>query len=154
MPRSLLALDRLPAGVTGARLTHYRIDETHSNSFTVWKKLGSPVAPDEAQDAQLARAGRLAQWRSRRACPSGTAPRPCNSPCRARGFPCSSSSGWLAPAGRRRAGHSSPASRSRNPPKLARRQIAHPALDLRGTLLLAKAVGGRLGRTAGRAAPD
>jgi xylan 1,4-beta-xylosidase len=56
-----LALDRLPAGVTGARLTHYRIDETHSNSFTVWKKLGSPVAPDEAQYAQLARAGQLAQ---------------------------------------------------------------------------------------------
>jgi xylan 1,4-beta-xylosidase len=56
-----LALDHLPADATSARLTHYRIDETHSNSFTVWKKLGSPVSPNEAQYSQMAKAGLLAQ---------------------------------------------------------------------------------------------
>ncbi len=44
-----------------ARLTHYRIDETHSNTFALWKSLGSPQQPDAAQRAQLERAGQLAQ---------------------------------------------------------------------------------------------
>ena len=56
-----LALQHLPAGVTSAKLTHYRIDETHSNSFTVWKKFGSPSSPNPAQYVQMEKAGQLAQ---------------------------------------------------------------------------------------------
>jgi xylan 1,4-beta-xylosidase len=56
-----LALDHLPANVASARLTHYRIDETHSNSFTVWKKLGSPVSPNGEQYDRMAKAGQLTQ---------------------------------------------------------------------------------------------
>jgi xylan 1,4-beta-xylosidase len=40
-------------------LQHYRIDETHSNSYTVWKKLGSPQSPTAEQYAQLKEAGQL-----------------------------------------------------------------------------------------------
>jgi len=42
-----------------ASLTHYRIDETHSNSYAEWKRLGSPIAPNDAQYAQLEKAGKL-----------------------------------------------------------------------------------------------
>jgi xylan 1,4-beta-xylosidase len=42
-----------------ARLTHYRIDATHSNAFTVWQNLGSPATPTPAQYAQLRSAGQL-----------------------------------------------------------------------------------------------
>ncbi|HEY9155931.1 MAG TPA: beta-xylosidase, partial [Opitutaceae bacterium] len=38
-----LATSGLPAGVSSAKLTHYRIDETHSNAFTAWKKMGAPA---------------------------------------------------------------------------------------------------------------
>lgn len=50
-------------GLTGsaARLTHYRIDETHSNTFALWKSLGSPQQPDAAQRVQLEAAGQLAK---------------------------------------------------------------------------------------------
>jgi xylan 1,4-beta-xylosidase len=40
-------------------LTHYRIDQEHSNSFTAWKKMGSPQAPSAAQIAELEKAGQL-----------------------------------------------------------------------------------------------
>jgi xylan 1,4-beta-xylosidase len=54
-----LALDHLPIAAHNAKLTHYRIDETHSNSFTEWKQLGAPTAPNEAQYAQMEKAGQL-----------------------------------------------------------------------------------------------
>jgi xylan 1,4-beta-xylosidase len=44
-----------------ARLQHYRIDENHSNSFAAWKRMGSPIAPNEEQYAQLEAAGKLAR---------------------------------------------------------------------------------------------
>jgi xylan 1,4-beta-xylosidase len=44
-----------------ARLQHYRIDETHSNAFAAWKRMGSPIAPNEAQYAELEAAGQLAR---------------------------------------------------------------------------------------------
>jgi xylan 1,4-beta-xylosidase len=56
-----LSLDHLPAAAKGARLTHYRIDASHSNAFGLWKQLGSPTAPTEAQYAQLEQAGQLTQ---------------------------------------------------------------------------------------------
>ena len=40
-------------------LLHYRIDQEHSNSFTAWKKMGSPQQPTPAQVEQLERAGAL-----------------------------------------------------------------------------------------------
>jgi xylan 1,4-beta-xylosidase len=42
-----------------ARLTHYRIDEEHSNAFAAWKRLGSPQAPTPGQYVQLEKAGQL-----------------------------------------------------------------------------------------------
>src|SRR5687768_11667712 len=42
-----------------ARLTHYRIDSAHSNSYEVWKKMGSPQQPTQAQIATLENAGQL-----------------------------------------------------------------------------------------------
>jgi xylan 1,4-beta-xylosidase len=41
-------------------LTHYRIDQGHSNSYEAWKKMGSPQPPSTAQYAELERASRLA----------------------------------------------------------------------------------------------
>jgi xylan 1,4-beta-xylosidase len=40
-------------------LTHYRIDSEHSNSYEVWKKMGSPQNPTAAQITQLEKAGQL-----------------------------------------------------------------------------------------------
>jgi len=41
-------------------LKHYRIDDQHSNSYEVWKKMGSPVSPTAVQIKQLEKAGQLA----------------------------------------------------------------------------------------------
>jgi xylan 1,4-beta-xylosidase len=49
----------IPPGVKKVLLEHYRIDETHSNAFTAWKKMGSPQAPTSEQYAQLKAAGQL-----------------------------------------------------------------------------------------------
>ena len=43
----------LPKGVSRVQLTHYRIDDTHSNAYTVWKAMGSPQNPSPAQIAEL-----------------------------------------------------------------------------------------------------
>ncbi|MBS1810744.1 MAG: beta-xylosidase [Acidobacteria bacterium] len=50
-------IDGLPKG--RPLLHHYRIDAEHSNSYEVWKKLGSPQQPTPAQYKQLERAGQL-----------------------------------------------------------------------------------------------
>src|SRR5260370_18478654 len=49
----------IPSGVKKVLLQHYRIDDTHSNSYTVWKKMGSPQSPTAEQYAQLKDAGQL-----------------------------------------------------------------------------------------------
>jgi xylan 1,4-beta-xylosidase len=49
----------IPAGVKIVLLEHYRIDDTHSNSYTVWKAMGSPQAPTAEQYARLKEAGQL-----------------------------------------------------------------------------------------------
>jgi xylan 1,4-beta-xylosidase len=54
-----LTVSGLPSGLGDARLTHYRIDDRHSNAYAAWKRLGSPIAPNEDQYAQLEQAGRL-----------------------------------------------------------------------------------------------
>lgn len=52
-----LTLDGLPAD---ARQRHYRIDDTHSNAFTAWQRMGSPQPPTPQQYARLKAAGHLA----------------------------------------------------------------------------------------------
>jgi xylan 1,4-beta-xylosidase len=50
----------LPANVREALLTHYRVDQSHSNAYAAWKRMGAPVAPDPEQYAQMKVAGTLA----------------------------------------------------------------------------------------------
>ena len=50
--------------VTGLRrgipaVTHYRIDQQHSNSYAAWQRLGSPIAPDKAAYDALRAAAQL-----------------------------------------------------------------------------------------------
>lgn len=40
-------------------LTQFRIDDKHSNSYEVWKKMGAPQNPSKAQIAELEKSGRL-----------------------------------------------------------------------------------------------
>lgn len=49
----------IPAGVQRILLHHYRIDQHHSNAYTVWKAMGSPQQPTPEQYAQLKAAGQL-----------------------------------------------------------------------------------------------
>src|SRR6185295_19067488 len=44
-----LALASLSPNTSEATLTHYRIDENHSNAYAEWKRMGSPIAPNERQ---------------------------------------------------------------------------------------------------------
>ena len=49
------------------QVSHYRIDKENSNSYEVWKSMGSPANPTEAQYKQLEQSGKLqqlgaAQW--------------------------------------------------------------------------------------------
>ena len=41
------------------KLTEYRIDNEHSNSYEVWKKMGSPQNPTHAQISELEKSGQL-----------------------------------------------------------------------------------------------
>jgi xylan 1,4-beta-xylosidase len=43
----------LPRGVTRVLVKHYRIDDTHSNAYTVWKSMGSPQQPTTEQYERL-----------------------------------------------------------------------------------------------------
>jgi xylan 1,4-beta-xylosidase len=48
-----VAVRGLPKGVSRVKLIHYRIDDAHSNAYTVWKAMGSPQNPTPAQFAEL-----------------------------------------------------------------------------------------------------
>jgi xylan 1,4-beta-xylosidase len=48
-----IKLSGLPAGAKRVLVQHYRIDDTHSNAYTVWKAMGSPQQPTTEQYAQL-----------------------------------------------------------------------------------------------------
>ena len=41
-------------------VTQYRVDENHSNAYSIWKRLGSPQAPTPQQYEQLQQAAQLA----------------------------------------------------------------------------------------------
>jgi xylan 1,4-beta-xylosidase len=42
-----------------ALLQHYRVDQEHSNAYTVWKQIGSPQQPTQKQVTELEQAGQL-----------------------------------------------------------------------------------------------
>lgn len=48
-----VTLNGLPSSVKRVLVSHYRIDDTHSNAYTVWKAMGSPQHPTTEQYAQL-----------------------------------------------------------------------------------------------------
>lgn len=56
-----LTVTGLPVSSAQAALTHYRIDEFHSNAYDLWRRMGSPVAPNEDQYAELEHASELTQ---------------------------------------------------------------------------------------------
>jgi len=49
----------LPLADGEAKLTQFRIDETHGNAFSAWKKMGSPPKPTPEQYTDLEKAGQL-----------------------------------------------------------------------------------------------
>jgi len=61
----------LPGAAKRVLLHHYRIDDTHSNAWTLWKKMGSPQQPDAEQYAALEAAGQLQLLESPRWMDSG-----------------------------------------------------------------------------------
>ncbi len=40
-------------------VTHYRIDQQHSNSYAAWQRMGSPIAPDKTSYDALRAAAQL-----------------------------------------------------------------------------------------------
>ncbi len=60
MPAAIdLQIAGIPSGVKRVLLQDYRLDTDHSNSYTVWKAIGSPQHPSPAQYRQLESAGQL-----------------------------------------------------------------------------------------------
>jgi xylan 1,4-beta-xylosidase len=55
-----LAVAGLPPAARQATVTHYRIDESRSNAYAAWKRMGSPIAPTRPQYDELEAASRLA----------------------------------------------------------------------------------------------
>ncbi|WP_373990322.1 hypothetical protein [Duganella sp. BuS-21] len=54
-----LQIAGIPAGQV--RLRHFRVDNDTSNSYSAWKRMGSPARPSAAQIAELQQASELAQ---------------------------------------------------------------------------------------------
>lgn len=58
-PAEPVSIDIKGVPVKSVMLTHYRIDNEHSNSYEVWKKMGSPQNPTHTQIVELEKAGSL-----------------------------------------------------------------------------------------------
>lgn len=54
-----LSIRGIPAAAHRVLLMQYRIDQTHSNAYAVWKQMGSPQKPTAEQYAKLKEAGQL-----------------------------------------------------------------------------------------------
>jgi len=54
-----ITIHGIPSGVHRVLLQHFRIDDTHSNAYSVWQQMGSPQHPTSEQYAQLQAAGQL-----------------------------------------------------------------------------------------------
>ena len=61
-----LAVTGIPATVKRTLTRHYRIDQSHSNAYAEWKRMGSPQQPTAEQYAALESAGRLQMLESQR----------------------------------------------------------------------------------------
>ncbi|MBA2588859.1 MAG: beta-xylosidase [Alphaproteobacteria bacterium] len=48
-----ISVKGLPKAAGRVKITHYRIDDTHSNAYTAWKAMGSPQNPSAQQLAEL-----------------------------------------------------------------------------------------------------
>jgi xylan 1,4-beta-xylosidase len=57
--RISLQIDGLPQEVGKVLMTHFRIDDRHSNTYTAWKAMGSPQQPTPEQIAKLKAVGQL-----------------------------------------------------------------------------------------------
>jgi xylan 1,4-beta-xylosidase len=49
----------LPDDANRILVRHYRVDQQHSNAYTVWKQMGSPQHPSVEQYSTLESAGQL-----------------------------------------------------------------------------------------------
>jgi xylan 1,4-beta-xylosidase len=58
-PGSLVRVNIVGLPSRTITFTHYRIDNEHSNSYEVWKKMGSPANPTAVQVEALQKAGQL-----------------------------------------------------------------------------------------------
>ena len=54
-----LSVQGLPSEIRRVNLSHYRIDEHHSNAYTVWQEMGSPQEPTQQQADILNKAAEL-----------------------------------------------------------------------------------------------
>lgn len=54
-----ISIAGLPSTVHRVLLEHYRLDDSHSNAYTVWQAMGSPQHPTTKQYAELQSAGQL-----------------------------------------------------------------------------------------------
>ena len=54
-----VSMHGIPPTVHRVLLQHYRIDDQHSNAYTMWKQMGSPQDPTAEQYATLEAAGQL-----------------------------------------------------------------------------------------------
>lgn len=54
-----LRIDGVPVSAKRLLVRHYRIDQDHSNAYTVWKQLGSPEHPGSDEYEKLEAAGQL-----------------------------------------------------------------------------------------------
>ncbi len=59
-PDAAISMRIAGMGAGSARLTHYRMDESHSNAFAVWKAMGSPQQIGGEAYRHLEQAGQLA----------------------------------------------------------------------------------------------
>jgi xylan 1,4-beta-xylosidase len=57
----LLHIDNLPLDRARLRVRHYSIDQTRSNSYSAWQRMGSPQQPNAQEYAGLEAAGRLSE---------------------------------------------------------------------------------------------
>jgi xylan 1,4-beta-xylosidase len=56
---TIVTIEGIPASVHRVLLQHYRVDDTHSNAYTVWKAMGMPQHPTTEQYTKLQSAGQL-----------------------------------------------------------------------------------------------
>lgn len=54
-----LAVSGLPVDARRVLVRHYRVDQQHSNSYSVWKQMNSPQKPTQQEYARLEAAGQL-----------------------------------------------------------------------------------------------